>query len=65
MKNNSNESRIFELVGKIVIKEAEKKIANESLEEDVLVVQGDFTSRVTRDAKEIEAGIVQFAGNLC
>ena len=39
--------------------------ANESLEEDVLVVQGDFTSRVTRDAKEIEAGIVQFAGNLC
>ena len=37
----------------------------ECLEEDVLVVQGDFTSRVTRDAKEIEAGIVQFAGNLC
>ena len=30
MKNNSNESRIFELVGKIVIKEAEKKIANDS-----------------------------------
>ena len=29
MKNNSNESRIFELVGKIVIKEAEKKIAHE------------------------------------
>ena len=30
MKNNSNESRIFELVGKIVIKEAEKKMAEDS-----------------------------------
>lgn len=39
--------------------------SDESLEEDVLVVQGDFTSRVTRDAKEIEAGICSFAGNLC
>ena len=29
MKNNSNESRIFELVGKIVIKEAEKKMAKD------------------------------------
>lgn len=32
-------------------------------QEDVLVVQGDFTSTVTRDAKEIEAGIVRFGGN--
>ena len=63
--NDKTQEKAAEKSAELEVVEKWDVKANESLEEDVLVVQGDFTSRVTRDAKEIEAGIVQFAGNLC